>query len=132
MSRFKRFLQQSWQKLTPILHRHRLSVLAVGYFLVVSALDVLTTIYMPINFVEQNPWSRDTLHRFILSRGVMIKVFSLVSLFGVAWPMGLLGRVLGEREGDAAFALPFFAFGMSTLIAAVFPNFLNALGWYMP
>lgn len=132
MSQLSNFLRRSWQSLTRTLASHKLEAGAIGYYIAVSALDVWSSVHMPAGFVEENPWARDMFHRFVLERGIWIKVISLGALFGVALPFRVLGRVLDEKMAALAFSMPFIAFGAYTLVSAVFPNFLNALGWYQP
>jgi hypothetical protein len=113
------------------LKKYKLPLVAASFYLLVSLLDVVSSMGHGSGFEELNPFTRDLFHKFILSRGIAVKLVAIGAFSGVSAALYQGFKSLDERLGLTAASLPFYYYGIDALLNGVIPNFLIHLGWYV-
>ena len=117
-------------KLKAFVQKYKLPLVAASFYALVSLLDVVSSMGHGPEFEELNPFSRNEEHKFILVRGIYIKLVAFGIFSGVSAALYKGFRTLDERLGLTAASLPFYYYGIDALLNGVAPNLLIHLGFF--
>ena len=127
---FSQITLPDFSELKEFAQKYKLPLVAAGFYVLVSLLDLVSSLGHGPGFEELNPFTRDLFHKFILTRGIAVKLVAIGAFSGVSAALYQGFKSLDERLGLTAASLPFYYYGVDALLNGVIPNFLIHLGWY--
>jgi hypothetical protein len=119
-----------FSELKEFVRKYKLPLVAAVFYLLVSLLDLVSSLGHGPEFEELNPFSRDPLHKFMFTRGIYVKLVAIGVFSGVSAALYKGFRTLDERLGLTAASLPFYYYGIDALLNGVIPNLLIHLGLF--
>lgn len=119
------------ERIASLLQNKRILLVAISFCFLVQVADCISSMGFNLFYEETNPFVRDALHRFVLSKGIVVKLIA----FGT---FGLLSTALfqafkryGEAAADFFASLPFWYWAV-VVIEAVVTNVLLKMGYFVP
>lgn len=105
-----------------------LILFSFGFLVFADVLDIISS----IGAFEQNPYARDFAHRFVLSKGIVLKAAYEMAIFTAgAFLYGAFKRY-DEWFAAGVASTVYIIIALDVLGGAVIPNFLLKLGFYVP
>ena len=104
---------------------------ALAFCILMQTADTISSLGFSLAFEEKNPFVRDALHQFVLTKGIIVKLMAFGAFGVISLALWQGFKRYSEMLADFFCSLPFWYWGVAVMDAVV-TNMLLKMGYWVP